>query len=424
MIYDLLMWVADSLLTVWFFRSFREKMGQTSVVVRILAVMILGLTLPLYVFNTSIHGSISRYLIRWGAVTGFLACGSVTPWTFCLYYAALFTSSLSILQSVIPLVDYLLRYQTPLVKAVCILVETAGLTAVSQAIPFQKIRTIRTQQILVIALITGFTIYCKTTTGKLTSGGILPSAELFGFSSVVLMLSLIVLASFDRFMVLSAEQRRQELIDLSRDYQYANLRSQLAAQEDLRRVHHDMKNHLLAVQAMSTDAQKEYIASVLRETDSYGELFDTGNETLDGLLRAKLAVAKEKEVQLSVNLDLSALGYLEPVDVCAIFGNVIDNALEASEKLPDPADRFVELKSGEFADKVAIRVINTFPEGSLQLVDGRPAGTSKADKSRHGIGLSSVRRSVEKYGGTISFQTTPAHRLLVTILLPRTRENA
>lgn len=296
--------------------------------------------------------------------------------------------------------------------------EFLGLTIVSHFIPFSRIQSLRPIQPAVMGVITPLILYSKYTTGRITRGWLAPSTEVFVFPAVVLLLSLIVLALFDRFIVLTDEQQKNALISLSQDYQYQNLQAQLTAQDDVRRVYHDMKNHLLTIQAMSTDQQKGYIQDLLAETDSYGLLFHTGNETLDGLLHAKLLDAKSRGVHLSVNVDLSPVDYLEPVDVCAIFGNVIDNAIEASEKLSDPADRFVEIKSGPFADHLAIRVMNSCVEGSVHLKEDQTMETTKRDKSRHGIGLSSVRHSVEKYGGVLSLHTTPNHRLLLTILLP------
>ena len=216
----------------------------------------------------------------------------------------------------------------------------------------------QTIQPVVTGVVTILILYSKATVGKSMQDESVLSPEAMPYPLAVLLLSLIVLAAFDRFCVLSEDQRQQAMIDLSRDYRYQNLQAQLAAQDDVRRIYHDMKNHLLALQSMSTDQQKSYIQDILTETDSYGILFHTGNVTLDGLLHAKLLDAKNRGVHLSVNVDLSSVDYLEPIDICAIFGNVIDNAIEASEKLSNPADRFVEIKSGPFADQLAIRVIN------------------------------------------------------------------
>ena len=153
--------------------------------------------------------------------------------------------------------------------------------------------------------------------------------------------------------------------------------------------------------------------------EGYQDLFDTGIPTLDGLLRAKLSEARVRNIQFSVNMDLTSVSYIDPVDICAIFGNIIDNAIEASEKLPNPEDRFIELKSGDFADQTAIRIINTYAADSIRFKDNQTMETTKPDKDSHGIGLSSVRRSVEKYGGVLSTHTTDDSRLILTILLPK-----
>ncbi len=254
-------------------------------------------------------------------------------------------------------------------------------------------------------------------------GDLSVSAEIMLYPMMLLLLSLILLTTFDRLIALSKEKQQQFLVDLSRNYQYENLQAQLAAQEDVRRIYHDMKNHLLLLETMSNNQQRDYIKDILAETNSYGSLFDTGSKTLDGLLLAKFLDAKNRGVHLSANIDLTSINYLEPIDVCAIFGNAIDNAVEASERLPNPVDRFVEIKSGPFADQLAIRVINSYAEGTVQLINDQMIESTKADRAHHGIGLSSIRRSVEKYGGVLSLRTTPNHRLLLSILLPRSSES-
>lgn len=417
MIYDLFSWLFDCVLTLWFFRALVK--GQEKAAFRRWALLsLLLLTLPHYIMSYDPGSVIPRYLFRWLPVAFFLRLAFSLPPALCLYFSTLFTSALSAIQATQPLTELLIPDIPVLFRLTRILIKWTGLTVVSHFIPFDRVTTLRPIQIGVTAIETLLILYSKRTTGMVIQGSLDPSSEILLFPAVVLLLSLLLLATFDRFMVLVDEQRKQALLDLSRDYQYENLQAQLLAQEDVRRIYHDMKNHLLTLERMSTDQQKCYIQGILSETDSYGTLFRTGNATLDGLLHAKLLDAKSKGVHLSVNVDLSAINYLEPIDVCAIFGNVIDNAIEASEKLSDPADRFVELKSGPFADQLAIRVINSYAEGSVHLKDNQTMETTKKDKSRHGIGLASVRRSVEKYGGVLSLHTTPDHRLLLTILLP------
>ena len=81
-----------------------------------------------------------------------------------------------------------------------------------------------------------------------------------------------------------------------------------------------------------------------------------------------------------------------------------------------PEQRSILLKGHLSAEKLVITISN-FYNGAIQISDRFPQ-TTKADQMHHGIGLTSVRRSVEKYGGVLTFRTAPEQRLIVTILLP------
>ena len=419
MIYDLLTWLSDSLMALWFFRSIREE-GNVPPKMKWLALPVLILLLPLYFRNMFAPSQILRFAFRWFAVGAFLRLGWRISFPRCAYFSAIFNASLLALQTVQPLVTELLSNTPEFVsKLLNLSCQFAGLTFVSSLVPFEKIRLIRRTQVVVIAAVSVLVLYSKSTMRLFVQGRLTLPVEVSLYPVVVLLLSFAVLAFFDRYYVLLEEQRMQALVNMSREYQYQNLQAQVKAQEDVRRIYHDMKNHLVTLRAMSGEKQESYIDGVLKETEGYQDLFDTGIPTLDGLLRAKLSEARAKNVQFSVNLDLTSVSYVDPVDICAIFGNIIDNAIEASEKLPNPEDRFIELKSGDFADQTAIRIINTYVADSIRFKDNQTMETTKPDKGSHGIGLSSVLRSVEKYGGVLSTHTTADSRLILTILLPK-----
>ena len=91
------------------------------------------------------------------------------------------------------------------------------------------------------------------------------------------------------------------------------------------------------------------------------------------------------------------------MDVCSIFGNTLDNAIESVEKLEDIQKRLIRLAVYTQNDFLMIRVENYY-ENDLQIENGTYK-TTKQDKEFHGYGIKSIRYTAEKYGGYVSIST-------------------
>lgn len=143
----------------------------------------------------------------------------------------------------------------------------------------------------------------------------------------------------------------------------------------------------------------------------------TGNDLLDGIFSAKMRQAARQGVDLLVDLDFSYCDYLDDRDLCNIFGNLLDNAIEAACKMKDEQYRSVMIKGRPAANQLAIHFSNYYRD-TLDLSENL-LPTIKTDAAHHGIGLSSVKKSLAKYDGVLAFRTTPEKRLIVTVLLPQ-----
>ena len=87
---------------------------------------------------------------------------------------------------------------------------------------------------------------------------------------------------------------------------------------------------------------------------------------------------------------------MEPLDISTIFGNAIDNAIEASEKLPED-HRLITVKAAKVRDMLMINAENNMEPDSLP-----DEGTSKSDRFLHGFGIPNIRKAAEKYDGQCS----------------------
>ncbi|WP_297713315.1 sensor histidine kinase [Clostridium sp.] len=177
--------------------------------------------------------------------------------------------------------------------------------------------------------------------------------------------------------------------------------------EDIMRMHkeirgwrHDMRNHVNTVLGLLERNQLnkaiEYIHEIDKVTSEFEKLRYTDNIAVDSILSSKINLAKEKGVEIGLELNVSSEIKLSNVEICTLLGNLLDNSIEACEKVEK--NKFITLKILGIDDKLIIRIRNS-TNGSLKEV----GGIFKTTKIRgmHGIGLSQIDSVVEKYGGYI-----------------------
>ena len=186
--------------------------------------------------------------------------------------------------------------------------------------------------------------------------------------------------------------RAQEL-QMQKDYYKDRIRDE----ERVRRIYHEMKNHLLILENQPGADETRRTANRLREQISdYENYVHTGNEFLDIIIRDKSAKAREKHIDFNAVIHFENGDFMDPLDISTIFGNAIDNAIEASEKLPEDR-RLITVKAAKVRDMLIITAENNMEPG------GQPHdGTSKNDRFLHGFGIPNIRKAAEKYDGQCS----------------------
>ena len=114
--------------------------------------------------------------------------------------------------------------------------------------------------------------------------------------------------------------------------------------------------------------------------------------------------------------DGKLLADMDAMDICTIFGNVLDNAIECETDIAEKEKRLIHLALFSKKEFLVIRVENYF-EGKLDFKEGVPV-TTKKDADHHGYGIKSVRYTAEKYGGSVSIRTHE-NWFEIDILIPR-----
>ena len=175
-----------------------------------------------------------------------------------------------------------------------------------------------------------------------------------------------------------------------------------AAYQETRAVHHDLKNYLLDLQICLKEGRQDELAdrinSLLEKNQIYrNEISHTGNTVIDALINNKYSVAIAQG--LDIRCEIEPLGNLsfEDVDLCIILGNLLDNALEAVQKMGS-SKGYIEVSVKKVKGALSLKVANSF-DGYVKKDKKGKFLTRKDDSKSHGIGLESVKRTVEKYNG-------------------------
>jgi len=176
---------------------------------------------------------------------------------------------------------------------------------------------------------------------------------------------------------------------------------------------HDLKHILDKIEDKLTC---EEAASLREAIQFYDANIKTGNEVLDVVLCEKAMTCQKNHIAFSCMADGSRLDFLSPVQTYSLFGNIIDNAVEAVKPLP-PEDRVISLTCHEEGGALVIEESNYF-SGGLELENGLPV-TGKEDASRHGFGTKSIQYIAAQYGGTMDIKVLD-NMFFLTVRFPVT----
>ena len=166
--------------------------------------------------------------------------------------------------------------------------------------------------------------------------------------------------------------------------------------------YHDLKHQLEDLKRQGAGKNQELlIDNIESELTEYSPSIETGNQVLDALLDSRQALCRRRQIVITAVADGKLLDFMHVADICAIFGNALDNAIESVVTAEDVTKRLIHLEVTMKKQFVAILIENTC-EMPVQIVDGMPK-TRHKDKTDHGYGTRSICHTVQKYGGSTLF---------------------
>lgn len=219
------------------------------------------------------------------------------------------------------------------------------------------------------------------------------------------------LVDFGGLVMLFALQDKREELRMRNDnqamnnilqHQYDQYRLSIDNIELLRREFHDLKHYMIAIRSEQDPQKKEqYLLEMEEAIHTQEALTNTGNGVLDVLLTTKSTYCLQNRITFTCMADGKLLSFMHVKDICSIFGNMLDNAIECVSQFEDPEKRLLTLSVGQQNQLLLIQCEN-YTETALKLKANQLPATTKDDKSYHGYGLKSIRHAVQKYGGTMT----------------------
>ncbi len=208
-----------------------------------------------------------------------------------------------------------------------------------------------------------------------------------------------VLAMFLLFELPRRKRLERELdavrqINLRRREQYE------VSKETIGRInirYHDIKHQIRAL-ASSPHVPDEAVSEIERMIGDYDAEYRTGNEALDVILTEKSMLCRKLSVTFKCMADGSALGFMKESDIYSLFGNLLDNAIDAVTA-PNSPSRVISLSVRAVGGLIVIGEHNRFAD-VLRFDGGLPVTTKQSED--HGFGMKSIKYTVECYGGEMT----------------------
>lgn len=179
---------------------------------------------------------------------------------------------------------------------------------------------------------------------------------------------------------------------------------------------HDLRHQVQALKESCSEAEREsYLADLEEAVDDYSAHVATNNSVLDTLINQKLLYCRRRGINLSYVGDATALDRMEARDVCVVFGNLLENAIESVQDIEDPERRQIVLELTQKSSLFGIRIDNCCDK-DVAFLNGLPT-TTKSDRRVHGFGMRGVQSVVNKYDGSMECSLNDGW-FVTSILLP------
>lgn len=219
-------------------------------------------------------------------------------------------------------------------------------------------------------------------------------------------LGIIIVNTVCFYMTIALSKSNRETMSLKILEQQQEQRTQYAESirkqyEEIRQIRHDVKQNFAVINALLEEQKpveaKKFVEKCTNTLSKLDIVMDVGNDFVNAILNSKLNLAKEKGINIICSSSNDVAG-VEDIDLCILLGNMLDNAIEASEK---SEEKSIEASILSDDSTLFIKVVNTVDKPVLQ--HNPDLRTIKSDKNLHGYGIKTIISVAEKYNGYVDF---------------------
>lgn len=187
------------------------------------------------------------------------------------------------------------------------------------------------------------------------------------------------------------------------------------SQKNIKSLNHDMKNHLMLISSYIDSKEynkaQQYIGDINNYMTVSGQHIHTGNQEIDAIMNYMITKAENKGCKVETQIQIPNIGFMEKLDLNILLGNLLDNAIEALEKVEE---RYLHISMKYKQGVFVVRIQNSY-DGTLYK-QGEKYITRKQDTENHGIGLENVNEIIMKYNGKQVVEMTDS-QFVITIML-------
>ena len=225
--------------------------------------------------------------------------------------------------------------------------------------------------------------------------------EIFYIRTLVDLCGLLVLYSNREMKAANVAAAELTQIRLLLDKQYEQYCLTKTAIDSVNRRYHDLKHQVALLREKDTEEAEKLVNEIENETHMYEMVYKTGNDILDTILMSKSILCAERGITFTCVADGTVLHFISDADICSIFGNALDNAIESFEGVGGEEAKLIKLAVYKNDALLIIKCENTF-HGKLKTANGELL-TTKHEKLNHGYGVKSIKAITAKYGGTVTY---------------------
>lgn len=220
----------------------------------------------------------------------------------------------------------------------------------------------------------------------------------------VLTTNFILIYLYDSLTKMFQERTRAAVVEREKEYYHEQAEVLKIQHEEMRQFRHDFKNRMVVIEEMINDNQYdrvlEYTRRITEKINQTNIYSSTGSLAIDSVINYKLSRAIEYGINVKADIILPEYISVDDDDIVVILGNLLDNAIEASQRVTE--NKYIHMDIDVDKGTLLIHIENRYD--SIIRQDKDKFVTRKDDAKLHGIGLQSVCSIVEKYNGELEIE--------------------